>query len=230
MLPQRPNTSSSGKPLLIAQPHLPPGPSSDCGPSGGISCPTVYIPTPHLAHSRAERQHWSLVGKGRAQEGWEFKKDQPPPSALWTHLDQRKMLRAEERGHLRRNACPGVSVSWVKASCPPGKKHHGVNLRGGCGRSVRVGLGAQGGMGERHAGVGGAVGAGWLSEATPRASTKVSASSSQGVPSEGNRDQAPLLDGVRAKMKIALLNETQHISLKHQPQLRFAPAVKPLCG
>lgn len=167
MLPQLPDTSSLGKPLLTARPHLPPGPSSDCGPSGGISCPTVYTPQHPTWLTPGQKDNtgpwWE---KGGLKKAGSLRKITAPSSALWTHPDQRKMLRAEERGHLRRNACPGVSFSQVKASCPPGKKHHGGNLRGGCGRSVRVGLGAQGGMGEGHAGVGRAVGAGSLSEAT----------------------------------------------------------------
>ena len=40
--------------------------------------PKCTPPTPRLAHSPAERQHWSLVEKGRAQGGWEFQKDQLP--------------------------------------------------------------------------------------------------------------------------------------------------------
>ena len=97
--------------------------------------PLCTPPTPCLAHSQAERQDWSLVGKGRAQGGWEFKKDQPLLQPSDAHPGQRKMLRAEERGHVRRYACPGISFSWVKASCAPGKRHRGVNLRRACWRS-----------------------------------------------------------------------------------------------
>ena len=135
-IPQRPGASSPGKPLLAARPlPLTQGPAPTVALLEAFLAPLCTPPTPRLAHSPAERQHWSLVEKGRAQGGWEFKKDQPLLQPSDAHPGQRKILRAEERGHVRRYACPGISFSRVKASCAPGKRHRGENLRRVCRRS-----------------------------------------------------------------------------------------------
>lgn len=96
---------------------------------------SVHPPHPAWLTPRQKDNTGPWWKKGGLKEAGSFRKINCPFSPLDAHPDQRKMLRAEERSRVRRNACPGVGFSRVKASCPPGKRHREADLGRGSRRS-----------------------------------------------------------------------------------------------